>query len=154
MGAVPGREAALAYLEKVREERIYTEGMREERISAGPAPELTASADLTVPAGAGGTAGGRAGGAAARPGADTFTRSVTSRDVDIEFETVTRSSREENTVTDTRQLKELSEVLERHEREITKLVKSQEALSRQDVPKEVMRQLSGRLRMERLRGGL
>ena len=73
---------------------------------------------------------------------------------DIEFETVTRSSREEEHVMDIKQMEELHKTLERHEHEISKLVRNQESASRQDLPKEVLRQLNSRLRMERLRGGL
>ena len=67
---------------------------------------------------------------------------------------MTRAQAEEAIRAGMEQMKELHETLERHEREISKLVRNQEAASQQDLPKEVIRQLNSRLRMERLRGGL
>ena len=106
-------------------------------------------------------AGGAAQGAGSAGGAGNGRQSAGARELsaaevshDIEFETVTRSSREEEHIMDIRQMKELHETLERHEREISKLVRNQETASQQDLPKEVIRQLNSRLRMERLRGGL
>lgn len=151
-GAALRTEAALSYLEREREERIFTAG----RILPETAPEITAGADLTVPAARGAAQGpgspGTAGNIRQSAGARVFSAEEVSHD--IEFETVTRSSREEEHVMDIKQMEELHKTLERHEHEISKLVRNQESASRQDLPKEVLRQLNSRLRMERLRGGL
>lgn len=151
-GAALRTEAALSYLEREREERIFTAG----RILPETAPEITAGADLTVPAVRGAAQGpgspGTAGNIRQSAGARAFSAEEVSHD--IEFETVTRSSREEEHVMDIKQMEELHKTLERHEHEISKLVRNQESASQQDIPKEVLRQLNSRLRMERLRGGL
>ena len=150
-GAALRTEAALSYLEREREERIFTAVPSAGTEPAG-APEITAAADLTVPAAQGAGQGAGAAGNGRSRGTGTLSAAEISHD--IEFETVTRSSREEEHVTDIKQMKELHETLERHEREISKLVRNQEAISQQDLPKEMIRQLNNRLRMERLRGGL
>ena len=146
--SIPGAGAALLYLEREREGRIQTPGSKTETTEA---PEISASADIAVPSRAAAAGESRGDRSQAR---QTLLRSGSEQNVDIAFETVTRSSREEERVSERRELKELQETLERHEREITKLVKTQETVSRQDIPKEVIRQLGDRLRMERLRGGL
>ena len=105
-----------------------------------------------MPAAQGAGPAGTAGNVRQSAGARVFSAAEVSHD--IEFETVTHSSREEEHVMDIKQMKELHETLERHERELSKRVRNQETVSQQDLPKEVMRQLNSRLRMERLRGGL
>ncbi len=124
-----------------------------EAVPTAQAPEITAAADLTVPA-AQAAAGTRSGGngPSVRPGERTVIRTESHHD--IEFETVTHTDREETRAAEDHQMHELSEVLERHEKQISKLIRTQEAIAQQDLPKEVMRQLNGKLRMERLRGGL
>ena len=70
---------------------------------------------------------------------------------DIEFETIRHTVTEQRG--DDRDLKIFSETLERHEREIAELLKAKKADSERDLPREVMRQINDRLRMERLRNG-
>ena len=154
-GAALRTEAALSYLEREREERIFT-ALQAAGAEPDAAPESPAAADLTVPAARGAAQSPGSAGTAGNVRRSRGTGSLSAAEIshDIEFETVTRSSREEERVTDIKQMKELHETLERHEREISKLVRNQEAASQQDLPKEVIRQLNSRLRMERLRGGL
>ena len=69
---------------------------------------------------------------------------------DIEFETIRHTVTEQG---DNRDLKAVSETLERHEREIAEILKSQKADRERDLPREVIKQINDRLRMERLRSG-
>jgi len=68
---------------------------------------------------------------------------------DIEFETVRHTVREE----ESREMKSVTETLERHERDIEGLLKAQRQNAERDLPREVIRQINDMLRMERLRGG-
>ena len=69
---------------------------------------------------------------------------------DIEFETVRRTVSDQNNSTE---LKRVSEVVERHERVISGLLKAHKADADRDLPREVIRKINDRMRMERLRGG-
>jgi hypothetical protein len=69
---------------------------------------------------------------------------------DIEFETVRHTASEQEAG---RNLSGVKEILERHEREIAELLRVQKAGSERDLPREVLKQINDRLRMERLRSG-
>jgi len=164
--AFSGGTAAVEFLERHREERTMTleerRRLEEERIvrteerilrreertlrtAGNQEPEGLIPPDMEVPR------QNRASAAqAARPaGRQEYRENLP----DIEFETVNRTVTERNIQENRQELREVTEVLKRHERELANLKKGRDAMESRDLPREVLKKLNEQLRRERLRGG-
>ena len=64
-----------------------------------------------------------------------------------------RTVTERNIQENRQELREVTEVLKRHERELANLKKGRDAMESRDLPREVLKKLNEQLRRERLRGG-
>ena len=174
--AIPGTQAAIRLLEQQRLERTMdtetlTERVREAEAAAhsdaerviyrllprqqqaasdeeGSLPAFT-NADITVQRNASNRNAGELSSNAAALLRQAELSSRTESYTDIEFETVHHTVREE----ESKEMKSVTETLERHERDIAGLLKAQKLNAERDLPKEVIRQINDMLRMERLRGG-
>ncbi len=81
------------------------------------------------------------------------TETVRTREQDIEFETVTRVTREHTLAEESADLRQIRDLLDRQQREIDRVRDNQEKLAARNVPREILKRLDESIRMERLRGG-